>query len=189
MSFMRHRRDKGATREVPQWKLAMMDADASSPSPPGGGAKRAREEEPREDDGPTRRREADQLGDGPRGAIAIAPAAPVLPTRDDDDDEHFDPRIYGASDDEEAGDDGEAAAAAAAAAPGLTLEQQLLMREARDGKKRARIFFLEDQEASLVKSLGGQRSEQRREMHMQGRGFHGSHRGGMGSGGRGGARG
>ena len=50
----------------------------------------------------------------------------------------------------------------------LTVEEQLLMREARDGVKKARIFYVEDEEASLEKTAGNQRMAERRAMKKAG---------------------
>ena len=38
----------------------------------------------------------------------------------------------------------------------LTVEEQLLAREARDGVKRNKVFYIEDEEASLEKTAGRQ---------------------------------
>ena len=46
----------------------------------------------------------------------------------------------------------------------LTVEEQLLLREARDGVKKQRIFYVEDEQASLVKSIGEQAREDRSKM-------------------------
>jgi len=58
----------------------------------------------------------------------------------------------------------EAHAAAQPAAASLTLEEQLLAREAREGKKRLRVFYIEDEEASLEKSVGAQQRDERFKM-------------------------
>ena len=143
MSFMRLKKDKQQQREIPAWKLAMMDeggdgaAGASSAASGGAASSSAADSAP-----------AAAAAPPPPPEEPPKPPQPDLPAEDDDDDDdNFDPSVYRIGDDDDDDPDAAvAAAAAAAAAPQLSLEEKLLQREARDsGKRKNKAYYIEDE--------------------------------------------
>ena len=177
MSFLlKARKDKDKAKEIPSWKLAMLEAEGGggggSSSGAGasdsGGIKRPRPEDAANDER-AGKQSSSSATDGPLKRPP-APPAPDLPpgnddNDDDDDDEGFDPANYQLGDGSD-DDDGAAADAAAWNQPEPSVEEKLLMRERRDGNKgvpRGKTFYVEDNEASLATSLGKERAEARRQ--------------------------
>ena len=165
--FIRKKPAKAEPREIPQWKLDMMaEASSSTAAASSSSAKRPREDDPPPAKPPPPPPAVER--DEPKEKKS----EPDLPPEDDDDDEDFDPRIYGGEDED---DDVPVPQALVARHAPLTVEQQLLMREARDsgrrndGSVRTKTFYVEDQEASLVGSLGSEAKQARIAAGLQGR--------------------
>ena len=136
-------------------------------SPPSSSSKIAR---PREEEEEAEARKQAATAATTAAASSTA-AAPDLPADDDDDDEDFDESKYKIGD--ESDDEEERLRMEQIRSRNfvgqreLTVEEQLLAREARDGVKRNKVFYIEDEEASLEKTAGRQRQEERRALKAQ----------------------
>ena len=138
------RKDKGAKKDIPEWKRLLLEQDEPAAAASSSTAqKRPREEEAPAPAAPSRQNRAPDEEEDP---------LPVVD--DDDDDEDVDLTAYdlGGGDD----DDDDEVSAAPAYQP--TREELLLMREARDtsGKSR-KTYFADESARSLEKSAGSER--------------------------------
>ena len=159
------KKKKQEPKEIPAWKLAMMEEAGTSPPSSSSKIARPREEE---EEAEARKRAATAAT---TAAASSTAAAPDLPADDDDDDEDFDESKYKIGD--ESDDEEERLRMEQirnrnfVGQRELTVEEQLLAREARDGVKRNKVFYIEDEEASLEKTAGRQRQEERRALKAQ----------------------
>eukprot|EP00310_Coccolithus_braarudii_P025875 CAMPEP_0183333372 /NCGR_PEP_ID=MMETSP0164_2-20130417/2286_1 /TAXON_ID=221442 /ORGANISM="Coccolithus pelagicus ssp braarudi, Strain PLY182g" /LENGTH=266 /DNA_ID=CAMNT_0025502283 /DNA_START=43 /DNA_END=843 /DNA_ORIENTATION=+ len=168
MGGLKRRRGGAEPKEIPQWKLDMMAAEAGSSAPPA--AARA----PRQSDehGVTANKEkgagnraaaaaaSESIGEGASSPAERAPRD--LPPDDDDDDDDVDLSNY-KLDDEDDDEGGGEGAASSTGDPQYTREELLLMREAADTAGRSRkTFFVDDMARSEEKSLGRERASDRK---------------------------
>lgn len=164
MSFLNRSKKKEA-KEVPQWKLDMLRAESESlarSSDRGSSSsnatlgKRARDADAQE------LRGEDSLACA-RPSTSSAPEPPPPPKAaeddDDDDDDNFDPSNYTLGDDDEEDANETMPMPPFAPVHELTVEQQLLMREAKYGARKSKTYYVEDQQASLVDTPGRERAD------------------------------
>ena len=161
--FSAKRKKPEAKAPIPQWKLDMMAAEASQSSATG-----ASPSKPTDADADAAKR---ARVDADAGASSSA-APPPPPDDDDDDDDDVDLSAYQLEDDD---DEEEARGPKPPAWPAyaeLTREEMLLRREMLDGggPKSRKTFLVEDNENSIEKSAGSERSRIAWEMKASSRG-------------------
>ena len=162
--FSAKRKKPEAKAPIPQWKLDMMAAEASQSSATGASPSKAAADA--DADAAKRARV-----DADAGASSSA-APPPPPDDDDDDDDDVDLSAYQLEDDD---DEEEARGPKPPAWPAyaeLTREEMLLRREMLDGggPKSRKTFLVEDNENSIEKSAGSERSRIAWEMKASSRG-------------------
>ena len=161
--FSAKRKKPEAKAPIPQWKLDMMAAEASQSSATG-----ASPSKPTDADADAAKR---ARVDADAGASSSA-APPPPPDDDDDDDDDVDLSAYQLEDED---DEEEARGPKPPAWPAyaeLTREEMLLRREMLDGggPKSRKTFLVEDNENSIEKSAGSERSRIAWEMKASSRG-------------------
>ena len=162
--FSAKRKKPEAKAPIPQWKLDMMAAEASQSSATGASPSKAAADA---DADAAKRARVDA------DAGASSSAAPPPPDDDDhDDDDDVDLSAYQLEDDD---DEEEARGPKPPAWPAyaeLTREEMLLRREMLDGggPKSRKTFLVEDNENSIEKSAGSERSRIAWEMKASSRG-------------------
>ena len=162
--FSAKRKKPEAKAPIPQWKLDMMAAEASQSSATGASPSKSAAADADADAAKRARVDAD--------AGASSSAAPPPPDDDDDDDDDVDLSAYQLEDDD---DEEEARGPKPPAWPAyaeLTREEMLLRREMLDGggPKSRKTFLVEDNENSIEKSAGSERSRIAWEMKASSRG-------------------
>ena len=163
--FSAKRKKPEAKAPIPQWKLDMMAAEASQSSATGASPSKPAATDVDADAAKRARVDADA------GASSSA-APPPPPPDDDDDDDDVDLSAYQLEDDD---DEEEARGPKPPAWPAyaeLTREEMLLRREMLDGggPKSRKTFLVEDNENSIEKSAGSERSRIAWEMKASSRG-------------------
>ena len=163
--FSAKRKKPEAKAPIPQWKLDMMAAEASQSSATGASPSKSAAADADADAAKRARVDADA------GASSSA-APPPPPDDDDDDDDDVDLSAYQLEDDD---DEEEARGPKPPAWPAyaeLTREEMLLRREMLDGggPKSRKTFLVEDNENSIEKSAGSERSRIAWEMKASSRG-------------------
>ena len=164
--FSAKRKKPEAKAPIPQWKLDMMAAEASQSSATGASPSKSAAADADADAAKRARVDADA------GASSSAAPPPPPPDDDDDDDDDVDLSAYQLEDDD---DEEEARGPKPPAWPAyaeLTREEMLLRREMLDGggPKSRKTFLVEDNENSIEKSAGSERSRIAWEMKASSRG-------------------